>query len=598
MEGIVTVLILLVAAFAPRSAATGGSPVPRQAASAIELFHALGQSDELSESRLGLVRTEPAVADDSEAGARVEEDFSSLAVGHSAQTPADEAGGESLLEVGAETTESHPVRGSAREEKRADPTDPEGPKFTRQEFLDYYGDEEGAQKWTQAGGTEVVEQRTDGLAEETADAIASNATPVSTTTAKPIMKANKNGFAKGKDAGSAQTCREFFINAKLEDYRGCQDHTVTGSKCLPWSQFTNVVAAQNVGEGALDYCRNPGGQYPKGIWCFTSASAESEYCDVRADKECDELLHGEKGTLYRGCQDHTISGRKCQSWQAHEPHAHIYNGSAYYGSGVSTGNYCRNPGGTQATIWCYTVDPEVRWEVCTPKAYAADVTSTLPIAFNPVIMQEGAKAWTDRSDYLFNNVPTEMVGATLFQGPHDITSPGVVTVKANHLGAIVYAFSEDRAVVNKRTRTCEYPRTLIPSAGWLEAGFSDFFYNANERRFFKVWRYDLAPRTSITWITGSAGGCVGGFVVKEVNPQGLRGRVGNQGPPGPMGAIGPDGPPGPKQQTELDPEGLCRWNTFYGCCVTSAVAWVLSWWLIQSTILQKKELAKLRASRG
>lgn len=30
-------------------------------------------------------------------------------------------------------------------------------------------------------------------------------------------------------------------------------------------------------------------------------------------------------------------------------------------------NFCRNPnGGGAATIWCYTMNPDVRWEYCSP----------------------------------------------------------------------------------------------------------------------------------------------------------------------------------------------------------------------------------------
>lgn len=29
-------------------------------------------------------------------------------------------------------------------------------------------------------------------------------------------------------------------------------------------------------------------------------------------------------------------------------------------------NYCRNPTRKTKSIWCYTTDPEVRWEYCDP----------------------------------------------------------------------------------------------------------------------------------------------------------------------------------------------------------------------------------------
>ena len=35
--------------------------------------------------------------------------------------------------------------------------------------------------------------------------------------------------------------------------------------------------------------------------------------------------------------------------------------------GVGAHNYCR--AGNEDRLWCYTVDPEVKWEYCEPKQY-------------------------------------------------------------------------------------------------------------------------------------------------------------------------------------------------------------------------------------
>ena len=62
--------------------------------------------------------------------------------------------------------------------------------------------------------------------------------------------------------------------------------------------------------------------------------------------------------------DRTISGRTCQMWTAQEPHEHTRTPSRYPTSGLGAHNYCRNVDGTAFTAWCYTTDPEKRWEYC------------------------------------------------------------------------------------------------------------------------------------------------------------------------------------------------------------------------------------------
>ena len=53
----------------------------------------------------------------------------------------------------------------------------------------------------------------------------------------------------------------------------------------------------------------------------------------------------------------TTGGRSCQVWAASQPHQHSYNH-------VGEHNHCRNPSGYSKGLWCYTTDPDKRWELC------------------------------------------------------------------------------------------------------------------------------------------------------------------------------------------------------------------------------------------
>ena len=63
------------------------------------------------------------------------------------------------------------------------------------------------------------------------------------------------------------------------------------------------------------------------------------------------------GASYLGSMNVTTSGRTCQAWSAQEPHEHDY-------SQVGEHNHCRNPYGDPEGVYCYTTDPERRWEHC------------------------------------------------------------------------------------------------------------------------------------------------------------------------------------------------------------------------------------------
>ena len=202
-------------------------------------------------------------------------------------------------------------------------------------------------------------------------------------------------------------------------YKGCQTMTVNGNTCQRWDSnsphghsrgFHGPYQSywEGLGEdadAAGNYCRNPDGE--PSIWCYTTnPDVRWELCEPVQGGEapdptpeptpepaphvtppaaleehgCDETLEGD-GAGYVGCQTVTRSGKTCQRWDTLSPHSHSRGFSGYYKSywdglgedAESAGNYCRNPDG-EPSIWCYTDDPNSRWEYCDPVAEEASAT--------------------------------------------------------------------------------------------------------------------------------------------------------------------------------------------------------------------------------
>jgi hypothetical protein len=74
----------------------------------------------------------------------------------------------------------------------------------------------------------------------------------------------------------------------------------------------------------------------------------------------------EKAKAYRGLQDSTKSGRKCQNWTAVKPHAGAGESGKTASSDAGLGNhsYCRAPSADFPAPWCYTLDPAMEKEEC------------------------------------------------------------------------------------------------------------------------------------------------------------------------------------------------------------------------------------------
>jgi len=68
---------------------------------------------------------------------------------------------------------------------------------------------------------------------------------------------------------------------------------------------------------------------------------------------------------YRGDIAVTKSGRTCQRWDSQTPFAHRTTRTKFPDANLIE-NYCRNPNpnGKPGGAWCYTTDPNKRWEYC------------------------------------------------------------------------------------------------------------------------------------------------------------------------------------------------------------------------------------------
>ncbi|XP_056619759.1 plasminogen-like [Triplophysa dalaica] len=167
------------------------------------------------------------------------------------------------------------------------------------------------------------------------------------------------------------TAAEDCMHCNGEDYRGKISITESGYTCQRWDSQTPhkhnyiLLFLQNLRE---NYCRNPGGD-PR-PWCYTTdPSKRWEYCSIpRCTTEPPTFVpeltcSSEVGRYYRGTISVTKSGKTCQSWASQTPHKHDRSSVNYPCKGLEE-NYCRNPDREKAP-WCYTTDPETRWEHCT-----------------------------------------------------------------------------------------------------------------------------------------------------------------------------------------------------------------------------------------
>jgi len=194
-------------------------------------------------------------------------------------------------------------------------------------------------------------------------------TPITATYLKKDGSSSSNSYPLvGKCYTDSSSCRKNIDCLASVDgvaYIGKKNTTKSGRTCQRWG--AQSPHRHCVGRGlAGNYCRNPDGEPT--TWCYTTDPDKRwELCDVELCKPATcyldmssctpdvDCLTSTKGKKYKGKVNLTVTGRTCQRWDSQTPHTHRHK--------TLEENYCRNPE-NEPTVWCYTTDPNKRWELC------------------------------------------------------------------------------------------------------------------------------------------------------------------------------------------------------------------------------------------
>uniref|UniRef100_A0A8C7S7M7 receptor protein-tyrosine kinase n=1 Tax=Oncorhynchus mykiss TaxID=8022 RepID=A0A8C7S7M7_ONCMY len=86
------------------------------------------------------------------------------------------------------------------------------------------------------------------------------------------------------------------------------------------------------------------------------------FVDIKKD-QVTTTCYNDKGRFYQGPVNITGSGIPCQKWSQQGPHLHRLSVDVL-SELRNAQSSCRNPGGENEKPWCYTTNPNIRWEYC------------------------------------------------------------------------------------------------------------------------------------------------------------------------------------------------------------------------------------------
>jgi len=164
-----------------------------------------------------------------------------------------------------------------------------------------------------------------------------------------------------KTCGTCDICID--SSSRMKFKKSPEDENRISRDCT-WTS-NNASSRCNI-EGMVDACRETCNNCDSGFDTDGQAFGFSDYersepptCQSDPNNcGCDNQQQAD----YRGNISQTANGKTCQNWDSQSPHFHNRTPENYPTMGLED-NYCRNPDG-EAKAWCYTTDPDTRWELC------------------------------------------------------------------------------------------------------------------------------------------------------------------------------------------------------------------------------------------
>uniref|UniRef100_A0A672J1W3 receptor protein-tyrosine kinase n=1 Tax=Salarias fasciatus TaxID=181472 RepID=A0A672J1W3_SALFA len=121
--------------------------------------------------------------------------------------------------------------------------------------------------------------------------------------------------------------------------------------------FFSSIAGSHTSKSLLPNCQAlPSLQTDPGACTYVP------FVDIKKDQITTTCYNG-RGQFYQGTVNVTRSEIQCQPWDQQIPHQHRLSVEVIPELRDSE-NYCRNPGGISEKPWCYTTNPNIRWEYC------------------------------------------------------------------------------------------------------------------------------------------------------------------------------------------------------------------------------------------